>query len=144
VTDWRLDSVVDKTTLDLRYGRKQSFSRFGSTIVDAIGELSYTVSAAVSTDDGKTFMPIELDRVVNADVVQGQWGRQAYQKTFAVPPNASGNIQVALHVQAYLQVPSYYPGEVMDAKYGPGERVLLKETWDNANGGNYRLPVSAE
>jgi hypothetical protein len=144
VTDWRLDSVVDKTTLDLRYGRKQSYSRFGSTVVDAIGELSYTVSAAVSTDDGKTFMPIELDQVWEADVVHGQLGRAAYQKTFVVPPNASANVQVALHVQAYLQVPSYYPGEVMDAKFAPGQRVLLKDTWDNANGGNYRLPVSAE
>lgn len=144
VTDWRLDSVVDKTALDLRYGRKQSYSRFGATVVDAIGELSYVVSAAVSTDDGKTFMPIELDRVADAEVVRGQYGRAAYQKTFAVPPNASGNIQVALHVQAYLQVPSYYPSEVMDARYQPGQRVLLKDTWDNAGGGNYRLPVGSE
>jgi hypothetical protein len=51
---------------------------------------------------------------------------------------------VALHVQAYLQVPSYFAGEVMDAKYGPGERVLLRETWDNAGGENYRLPIAQE
>jgi hypothetical protein len=144
VTDWRLDTVVDKTTLDLRYGKKQSYSRFGPTVIDAVGDLDYVVSAAISIDDGKTFMPLDLDRVANADVVHGQYGRAAYQKTFAVPSNATGSVQVAVHVQAYLQVPSYYPSEVTDAKYGPGQRVLLKDMWDNAGGANYHLPISQE
>lgn len=144
VSDWRLDSVVDKTTLDLRYGKKQSYSRFGATVIDAVGELSYVVSAAVSVDGGKTFMPIELDRVFDAEVVRGQYGRSAYQKSFVVPPNASGDLQVALHVQAYLQVPSYYGSDITDARYSPGQRVLLRDTWDNAGGGNYRLPLSHE
>lgn len=141
VTDWRLDSVVDKTGLDLRYGRQQSYSRFGAVIVDAVGSLEYVVSAAVSTDDGKTFMPIELAKVADAEVVRGQWGRSAHQKTFAVPPNAGPNVKVALHIQAYLVTPSY-GSEVFDAKYGPNQRILLKDVWDNAGGGNYSLPVS--
>jgi hypothetical protein len=146
ITDWRLDTVVDKTSLDLRYGKQESYSRFGTGIVDAIGNLTYAVSAVISTDGGNTFSPLALDQVQNADVLGPNlygW-RAAYEKLVQIPANAGPNVQIAFHVQAFLDVPSYYPGQIMDAKYSPGQRVLLKDIWDNNGGANYSLAVSSQ
>jgi hypothetical protein len=144
VTDWRLDTVVDKTTLDLRYGREENYTRFGTTIVDAIGSLQYVVSAAISTDGGATYQPLDLDRVDQPDVLAGPsaWGRYAFQKLLTVPANAGPNVKIAFHIQAFLQVPQYYQGEIIDPKYAPGQLVFLKDVWDNNGGANYELAVS--
>ena len=143
VSDWRLDTVVDRTSLDLRYGKQESYSRFGTGIVDAIGHLTYAVSAVISTDGGNTFSPLAFDQIPNADVLGPSlygW-RYAFEKTLPIPANAGPSVQIAFHVQAFLDVPNYYPGQIMDAKYSPGQRVLLKDVWDNNGGANYSLAV---
>jgi hypothetical protein len=146
VTDWRLDTVVDRSSLDLRYGRQESYSRFGTGVVDAIGQLTYALSAVISTDGGHTFAPLAFDQIQNADVLgQNLYGwRYAFEKLVQVPANAGPNVQIAFHIQAFLDVPNYYPGQIMDAKYSPGQRVLLKEVWDNNGGANYSLAVTSQ
>jgi hypothetical protein len=142
LTDWRLDTVVDKSTLDLRYGRQNNYSRFGTNIVDAIGQLEYVVSAAYSTDGGATWQGVDFQKVMKADVfAQTESWRFAFQKFIGIPANAKG-VKVAFHVQAYLQVPNYYPGQVFDARYAPGSRILLKDVWDNNDGKDYSLPIA--
>lgn len=144
-TDYRLDTQVDKTSLDLVYGKQKSYSRFGTIDVDAVGNLEYVVAAAISTDGGKTFNQIALNRDTNAEVFGGQaGGRYAFETSFEVPEGAGPNVQIAFHIQAFLDVPNYPSGTIDNPKFSPGQRVLLKDIWDNAGGGNYVLPVGAE
>lgn len=145
ITDWRLDSVVDKTNLDLRIGKQYSGSRFGTSIVDALGALEYEVGAVVSFDDGGTYVPVGLTKVMRPDVfARAEGWRFAFQSEIDVPGDAHGNVKIAFHVKAFLQVPNYYGGQIMDARYSPGQRVLLKDVWDNDDGKDYPLPVGQD
>lgn len=145
VTDWRLDTVVEKYSLDLRCGQKTSASRFGPILVDAIGELQYEVSAAVSTDGGSTYEPVGLAKVVKPPVFARTDGsRYTLEHEVAIPQNAGPSMKVAFHVRAFLQVPSYAPGEIQNARYAPGARILLKDVWDNNDGNDYALPIGNE
>jgi hypothetical protein len=140
VTDWRLDTVVDKTSLDLRVGKQYSGSRFGPTIVDALGALEYEVEAVVSFDDGANYVPAGLTKVMRPDVfARSEAWRFAFQSEIAVPENARGRVKIAFHVKAFLQVPQ---GNIMEPRYRPGDRILLKDTWDNNDGKDYPLPIA--
>lgn len=144
-TDWRADTVVDKTNLDLRIGRRVNYSRFGTSIVDALGSLEYVISAAVSTDGGKTYAPLALAQVAGADVFGvGQSWRSAYQAAKDIAADAGPDVRIAFHVQAFLVVPQYYGSEILEPKYQPGQRVLLKDVWDNHDGADWSLPVGSE
>jgi hypothetical protein len=147
-TDWRCDTVVDKTSLDLRIGKQHTYSRFGSGIGDALGTLEYVVGAVVSSDGGKTFEPIELARVDHAEIFARADGyRYALQALKNIPGDANGEILVAFHIQAVLVVPpesSYYGSPPFDLKYPLGSRQTLRDTWDNNGGKNYSLPVGAD
>lgn len=139
VTDWRLDTIVDKTTLDLRVGDRESGSRFGPVIVPAMGELEYEVAAVVSTDGGATYQPASFTKVAKPDVLAGTDGfRFTYEAQAQVSGNAGPSMKVAFHVRAFLKVPD---GGIMNGRYAPGSRVLLKDTWDNNGGGDYALPI---
>ena len=141
-TDWRLDTVTNKVGMDLRVGQRNSNSRFGTTVVDAVGSLEYEVSAAVSTDGGATYNPVNLTKVMRPSVFSRNDGwRYAMEKELEIPANAGPNMKVAFHVKAFLQVPNYFPGEVFNARYQPGQRVLLKDMWDNNDGRDYALPI---
>ncbi len=143
VTDWRLDTIVDRMKLDTSIGEQQSGSRFGPTIVPANGKLEYEVEAVVSTDGGQTYQPLRLSKVERPDVLARAEGwRYALQAEAGIPADASG-MKIAFHVKAYLQVPSYYQGLIINPRYAPGQRVLLADTWDNNGGADYSLPVAA-
>lgn len=144
VTDWRLDTVVDKTTLDLRVGQKQSGSRFGPVVVDALGSLEYEVEAAVSTDNGATYSTVRFTKKDRPDVLaQADGFRYALEAALGIPQGATG-LKIAFHVKAFLQVPNYYPGDIQNARYAPGSRILLRDVWDNNDGRDYALPISAQ
>jgi hypothetical protein len=142
-TDWRLDTVTNKVGMDLRVGQRTSASRFGTSIVDALGSLEYEVTAAVSTDGGATYNPVTLSKVMRPSVFARTDGyRYAMQTELGIPANAGPSLKVAFHVKAFLQVPNYAPGEIFNARYAPGQRVLLTDMWDNNNGQNYALPIA--
>jgi hypothetical protein len=145
VTDWRLDTVSDKSTLDLRCGQRNSYNRFGPMIVDALGTLEYEVSAVVSTDGGATYSPVGLVKNAQSPIFSRADGfRFTHDAEVPIPKNAGPNLKVAFHVRAFLQVPSFQPGEIQNARYAPGARILLKDTWDNNGGKDYALPVGTE
>lgn len=142
VTDWRLDTVSDKSSLDLRCGQKTSASRFGPVQVDALGTLEYEVTAEVSTDGGATYSPVGLAKMNKPPVLARADGlRYTHQTELAIPQNAGPSVKVAFHVRAFLQVPSFAPGEIQNARYAPGARILLKDVWDNNDGKDYALPI---
>jgi len=142
ISDWRLDTIVDKTSFDLRIGQKQSGGRFGPVLVDALGALEYEVSAAVSTDGGKNYAPLDLKKVMNPVALASTDGaRFAHEAGLGLPDNAGPSLKIAFHVRAFLQVPNYRPGEIQNARYAPGTRVLLKDSWDNNGGQDYSLPI---
>ena len=143
-TDWRLDTVTDKVSMDLRIGKKNSGSRFGPVVIDALGSIEYEVSAAVSTDGGATYNPVNLTKAMRPAVFARSEGwRYAFETELGIPANAGPSVKVAFHVKAFLQVPSYYPGEIQDARYSPGQRILLRDVWDNNDGRDYALPIAA-
>jgi hypothetical protein len=142
VTDWRLDTVSDKSSLDLRCGQKTSGSRFGPVQVDALGSLEYEVTAAVSTDGGATYSPVGLAKVGKPPVFSRADGfRYTHETGVDIPQNAGPSVKVAFHVRAFLQVPTFAPGEIQNARYAPGARILLKDVWDNNDGKDYALPI---
>lgn len=142
ITDWRLDTIVDKTSLDLRIGERNSGSRFGPVVVDALGALEYEVSAAVSTDGGGNYQPLDLGKVFRPAALSGTDGmRFAHEAALGLAGNAGPNLKIAFHVRAFLQVPNFAPGEIRNARYAPGARVLLKDVWDNNGGQDYSLPI---
>jgi hypothetical protein len=144
-TDWRLDTLCDKYRLDRKVGDRDTYSRFGPMTVDALGEIDYVVSAVVSTDGGATWAPIVLSRNGHPDVFSRSEGyRYTMEAEVPIPASAGNSLQIAFHVQAYLQVPSFSPGAIRNARYAPGSRILLKDVWDNNDGKNYSLPVGNE
>ncbi len=140
VTDWRLDTIVDKSRLDLRIGQKQNYGRFGATLGDAFGALEYEVSAAVSTDGGKSYQPLGLHKVDRPDVL-GNGPRYTFEEMVDVAAGAGPSVKVAFHVRAILAVPNYASGEIQNARYSPGQRVVLADAWDNNGGQDYTLPI---
>lgn len=141
-TDWRLDTVTDKNTMDLRIGQKTSASRFGPVVIDALGALEYEVTAAVSTDGGETYNPVELTKVLRSPVFSRTDGRRYTLETeLGIGADAGPSLKVAFHVKAFLQVPNYAGGEIQNARYAPNQRVLLKDVWDNNDGRDYALPI---
>ncbi len=144
-TDWRLDTLCDKSRLDRKIGERQNYSRFGPMIVDAVGDIDYVVGAVVSTDGGKTWAPIGLTRDGKPDVFSRADGyRYTMDAEVPIGADAGNSLLIAFHVQAYLQVPNYSPGEIQNARYAPGSRILLKDVWDNNDGQNYALPIGNE
>lgn len=142
-TDWRLDTVTDKAGIDLRVGQKTSASRFGPVVVDALGALDYEVTAVVSTDGGATYNPVNFSKVMHPAVLARSEGwRYALEANLGIPAEAAGAVKVAFHVKAFLQVPNFAPGEIKNARYASGARILLKDVWDNNDGKDYSLLVS--
>jgi hypothetical protein len=144
-TDWRLDTLCDKSRLDRKIGERNNYNRFGPMTADALGDIDYVVGAVVSSDGGKTWAPIGLTRNGHPDVFSRADGyRYTMDAEVPIPGSAAGSLLVAFHVQAYLQVPDYSPGEIRNARYAPGSRILLKDVWDNDGGSNYSLPVGSD
>lgn len=141
-TDYRLDTLCDKLSLDLRTGRVTNFNRFGPSIVDELGKLAYEIEAVVSTDGGATFESIGFAETPDSFTTRNDGARRLWQASKKVPASASGNaVQIAFRVRAYLEVPT---GPAAESRYPRGARILLKEVWDNNGGANYALPFSAQ
>lgn len=139
--DWRADAIVDRSRLDVRYGRRMAGGRFGSVVVDAVAPIEYEIGVAY-TADGTNWSGSDLLSTANARVLQTQNDprRVAFEGSIALP-RTSRELRMAFHVRAFLVVPNY-GSDVFDTRYAPGSRVLLADRWDNLGGADYRLPVS--
>ena len=125
-----------------RIGQKTSASRFGPVVIDALGSLDYEVTAAISTDGGATYNPVDFAKVMRPAVLARSEGCALRARGRARHPRRGRRepSKVAFHVKAFLQVPNYAPGEIKNARYAPGARILLKDVWDNNDGKDYSLP----
>jgi hypothetical protein len=145
-TDWRADEIVDKTNLDRQIGTAQSYSRFGPITVPIFGRIDYVVTAGYSYKADWGFSVYPLSATTTSRVIN-QSGRTAYETTLYVPDVGSTDLEMYFHVQAYLVVDyTSYGSSVLTKRYNQGDRILLKDAYDNKDGKafeNYDVPVEA-
>jgi hypothetical protein len=141
-TDWRADTVVDKSSLDRQIGTATGYSRFGSFEMPIYGDIQYEVAYGLAFDDvwsGEQPLPATTtSRVLPA-------GRTGFEVDVAIPPSAR-KLDVYFHVKAILVIDYSKWGDVRSRRYNQGDRIVLRERWDNLNGEpghNYELPIDA-
>jgi hypothetical protein len=141
-TDWRADEIVNKTAIDRQIGTAQSYSRFGLITVPIYGQIEYVVTAGY--DPGWGFSTASLPATQTSRVIN-QTGRTAYESTLYVPNDGATDLQMYFHVQAYLVADySSYGSSVLTRKYNQGDRILVRDAYDNKDGqafSNYDVPV---
>jgi hypothetical protein len=129
-TDWRANTLVDSGTIDRQIGTQTSFSRFGAIQIPIYGELEYEISYGVAFD-GRW----QEERPLQANAksrLMPPHGRTAWETTISVPTDAQG-LQLYFHVKAFLKVDYSRFSNITWRKYGDGERILVREKWDNEN-----------
>lgn len=129
-TDWRAGTLIDSYAVDRQIGTQTSFSRFGAIQLPIYGELEYEVSYGVAIDgvwqDEKPLAANGKSRLLPP------FGRVAYEGTVNIPKTAQG-LQFYFHVKAFLKVDYSKYSNITWKKYGDGERILVREKWDNEN-----------
>src|SRR5207249_3110872 len=100
-TDWRADTVVDKSSIDTQIGTTISFGRFGTIEMPIYGDIKYEVSFGQAFDD---YWQAEapLAATTTSRVLRLQ-GRTAFETSFFVPQYPH-KIDMYFHVKAYLVV----------------------------------------
>lgn len=158
-TQYRADRLVNVDGIsyqDTVIGKRRSYGRGGSSIVDMIGKLVHEISAGVSFDDGNGWHPealmvsntnsrIRKELYPASNNWPGNNGLQnAYEYATRVPATAK-KVSIYFHVKTYLVADygGYY--DITEKKYADGQKVLLREGWDNpsGSGSNFEFPVEA-
>ena len=140
-TDWRADTLVDKGSIDREIGTATGYSRFGSYDMPIYGDVVYEVSYGVAFDDAWSG-----ERSVAATTtsrVLALAGRSAYEADVTIPASAR-KMDLYFHVKALLVVDYSRWGNVTSRRYAQGDRILVRERWDNLDGQagqNYEFPV---
>ena len=141
-TDWRANTVVDSYSLDRQIGTAQAFGRFGSYEMPIYGELAYEVSYGHAFDgawQAEAALPQASSRLVLAP-------RTAFEATLHAPEGAR-TLAAYFHVKVFLAVDYARYGNVTSRRYHQGDRVLLRERYDNPDGvafRNYELALETE
>jgi hypothetical protein len=140
-TDWRAATLVDSSAVDRTIGNATAYGRFGSFQMPILGDLEYEITYAVAIDGvWQAEQPLSANaksRLLTAN------GRTAYEGLLAVPAGAK-KVEAYFHVKAFLVVNYDKFSNVGWRKYGQGERLLVREKWDNLNGvanSNYSFPT---
>lgn len=129
-TDWRAHTLVDASTIDRRIGSQMSYGRFGPIEMPIWGDVEYEVSYGVAIDDVRQ---AEQALTPNASSRLLPLGRTAFETSLAIPAGAK-SLKMYFHVKAFLVVDySKYPNATWK-RYADGERILVRERWDNENG----------
>jgi hypothetical protein len=139
-TDWRADTLVDRSTIDTQIGTASYAGRFGWTTVPIYGKIVHEVSYGIYFNDGQGWRS-EQALTPNTSSRFLPQGRTAYEKTFTVPSNAT-QMSMYMHVKTYL-VADYTGYQNVNAWYTPGSQNLKREAWDNPYGAytNYDYTV---
>lgn len=130
-SDWRAGTIVDSYGIDRTIGNATSYGRFGSFQMPIQGELEYEISYAVSID-GVWQAEKALAKNDKSRIVSG-FGRSGYEGSIVIPKSAQ-KVEVYFHVKTFLKVDYDRFSNVGWRKYGQGERILVREKWDNENG----------
>lgn len=133
-TDWRAATLVDAASIDRQIGTATSFGRFGSLEIPIYGELEYEISYGAAVDgvwqDEKALIANGHSRVMT------QSERTTYESSLLVPDGAQ-KLELYFHVKTFLKVDYSRFSNVRSRKYAGGERLLVRERWDNENGASY-------
>jgi len=142
-TDWRADQRVDRYAIDRNIGSTTGYGRFGAYTYAILGELVHEVSYGIYFDDGRGWQAEQQLAARAGSPLVGN-GRTSYETTLRVPAGAR-RMSVYFHVKTYL-VANYasYPSAT-HRRYAEGERVLVRERWDNPSGAftNYDYDLEA-
>lgn len=141
-TDWRAATLNDSISIDRTIGNATSFGRFGSFQMPINGELEYEITYAAAIDG--VWQGSETALSANAKSrLMPPYGRTAYEGVLAVP-NGAKNVEIYFHVKTFLVVNYDKFSNVGWRKYQQGERILVRERWDNEHGAyadNYDFPT---
>jgi hypothetical protein len=130
-TDWRAATLVDSSSIDRTIGNATSFGRFGAFQMPINGELVHEITYAASVDGA---WGGEQPLTANAKSrLMPPYGRVAYEGALALPAGAQ-KIEVYFHVRTFLVVDYGKFSNVGWRKYQQGERILVREKWDNEHG----------
>jgi hypothetical protein len=143
-TDWRAATVVDSSSVDRTIGNATSFGRFGSFQMPINGELQHEITYAAAID-GAWQAEQALTANAKSKLLSG-YGRVAYEGNLALPGTAK-NLEIYFHVKTFLVVDYSKFSNVGWRKYQQGERILVREKWDNEHGAyadNYDFATEAK
>ena len=135
-TDHRANTVVDSGSINTEIGTQKNYGRFGSDIIPIHGVVEHEVTLGVQFDGVWGQEAPMVQRLDSAMVPRSQpWNRRfAFERRVAIPTSA-GHVAMYFHVKTYLKVDySRYPNAI-DRHYNDGDRILVREIWDN-NGGS--------
>ena len=117
-----------------------SFGRFGSFSMPIQGELEYEISYAVAIDG-----VWQAEKALTANGksrLLAPFGRTAYEGSITVP-DAGQKIEIYFHVKTFLKVDYNRFSNVGWRKYAQGDRILVREKWDNENGVAFEMSSRA-
>jgi len=131
-TDWRAATLVDASSIDRTIGNATSFGRFGAFQMNIQGDLEHEVTYAVAID-GVWQAEQPLTANAKSRLLNFAAGRTAYEGALAIPTSGK-KIEIYFHVKTFLKVDYSKFSNVGWRKYADGERILVREKWDNENG----------
>jgi hypothetical protein len=135
-TDHRANTVADTSGINTEIGKQKNYGRFGADIIPIHGMIEHEVTMGVQFNDVWGQEAPMVQRLDSAMVPRSQpWNRRfSFERRVAIPANAN-QVGMYFHVKTYLKVDySRYPNAV-EKFYADGERILVRDVWDN-NGGN--------
>jgi hypothetical protein len=130
-TDWRAATVVDSSSIDRQIGTATSYGRFGPVEIPIFGALQYEITYGYSVDGA---WHAEAPLTANAaSRLLASRGRTAYETKLSLPGGAQ-KLEMYFHVKTFLEVDYSRATDIRWRKYRDGERILVREKWDNENG----------
>jgi len=130
-TDWRAATLVDGSSIDRTIGDATSYGRFGAFKMAIQGELQYEITYAVAID-GVWQAEQALTANAKSRLLSG-YGRVAYEGLLPLP-NGAQKFELYFHVKTFLVVDYDKFSNVGWRKYEQGQRLLVREKWDNEHG----------
>jgi hypothetical protein len=130
-TDWRAATLVDSSSIDRTIGDATSYGRFGAFKMAIQGELQYEITYAVAID-GVWQAEQALTANAKSRLLSG-YGRVAYEGLLPLPAGAQ-KFEMYFHVKTFLVVDYDKFSNVGWRKYEQGQRLLVREKWDNEHG----------
>ncbi len=130
-SDWRAATLVDSSSIDRTIGNATGFGRFGSFQMPIYGELVQEITYA-SAVDGVWSAEQPLTANPRSRLMPPN-GRVAYEGSVTIPAGGK-KLEIYFHVRTFLVVDYAKWSTAGWKKYQQGERILVREKWDNENG----------
>jgi hypothetical protein len=129
-SDWRANTIVDSLSIDRQIGTAIGFGRFGQYEMPIFGDIAYEIFYGAG-HDGAFGTEQRLVANTNSRVLPYGQGRTAYEGNVYAYGNT---VNLYFHIKAYLVADYSKYTNVTSRRYVDGERVFLRERWDNLDG----------